>query len=143
MRLSFLCLLIFHFSNAFAQNWNWFPPDSIRCFVNPLQDSLRVTGIDFRKYEKVADTTIIDLHTFPRVLDTIWDFDPGPKVARPTRIYLLSKNSNFGNHIIETPDVVVFVFSFKDRDNDSLILYKNKPFGLNWKMFENDSLKIT
>ena len=122
-----------------AQNWTWFPKDSLRIYQNPIQHSYRYTGIDFRDFEQHGDTALINLANFSLV-DTIYD--------PPTRTdawvaYILLGNSNYGNHIVETDDRVELIFQHKHQPSDTLLFHKTFLPAMEWTIFQNDAITLT
>jgi len=124
---------------ASAQNWQWFPSDSLRVYNNPIQHEKRLTGLDLRHYTILGDTTVFDLSQFSRV-DTIEHPTTGP----PSFVaYYIHGNSNFGNHILETDQQVTLVFKHLNEDSDSFVFYKTAERNEPWTIYANDTFSLT
>ncbi|MCB0735549.1 MAG: hypothetical protein KDC76_13265 [Bacteroidetes bacterium] len=139
MRNLLIVLFISFGIPSVAQNWTWFPKDSLRIYQNPVQHSYRYTGIDFRDFEQHGDTALINLANFSLV-DTIYD--------PPTRTdawvaYILLGNSNYGNHIVETDDRVELIFQHKHQPSDTLLFHKTFLPAMEWTIFQNDAITLT
>lgn len=136
MRQMLIILLSLLGSNAFGQNWQMFPPDSLRYYINPLQDSVYIQGIDYRQYKKYSDTTEIDLGWFARLDST----SPGRFIQTKTA------NSNFGRKVLETPEMttIIFVESYDGSIKLGVLEFsKSRKQGFFWNVYENLNIKIT
>ncbi|MCB0735851.1 MAG: hypothetical protein KDC76_14820, partial [Bacteroidetes bacterium] len=87
MRSILIALFVSIGFQSFGQNWDWFPKDSLRVYLNPFDDQI-YTGIDLRNHRNSGDTVIFDLSDHSR-LDTL----------SPDR-YFIHRNSDFGSEII-------------------------------------------
>lgn len=132
-----------------AQGWKMFPLDSLRYYVNPLQQNKtlgsrndRITGIGFRDYTQTGDTIQIDVSGFSRIEQLhIFPTHPGAREA-----YLINGNSNFGNHIISNRKETLLVFTEAEKGNikhDTIKFTKGLMVTETWKLFENDTIKVT
>lgn len=128
---------------SYGQNWQFFPLDNLRCYINPLQDTMYLQGIDFREYKNVnADTTIIDFGMFSRIylIPKDWNVWPGPDYVQ-----VPSGNSNIGNKAIVTPESTVLIFTEsvdKKVQPDTLTLLHTSTIGANWTALNNSTLTI-
>jgi hypothetical protein len=139
MRPTLISLLSLFCSSVFAQNWQMFPADSLRYYVNPVQDTVFIQGIDYRQYEQYNDTTEIELGWFAR-LDTVESW--GTKWVYQIK----TANSSFGRKIFETPQntTLLFVESY----NGSISLgemnfSKNRTPAFVWQIYENSTIRIS
>lgn len=139
--LIFLGLSFLLMFNAKAQNWQWFPKDSLRVYINPTQQNERLTGIDFRDYLIGGDTTDVNLNSFTRP-DTLSDEVLKNYSDYFFKGYVVHGNSNFGNRILETPKSVRLLFKNVEEGYDTLLFYKNRPLTDSWLVFRNDSIQI-
>lgn len=148
---TFYCLFVTCFFNTvvFAQNWQMFPLDSMRVFINPIQqgsslpylDDNRITGIDFRDHSSNGDTVFINLAEFTRLT---------PMPHYPHRIggadaFFLSGNSNFGHTIFYTPNSTNLVFKNTNPNpgyNDTLVFLNKFQQGKEWKVFDNQFISL-
>jgi hypothetical protein len=127
--LSLLC------SSAFAQDWQMFPPDSLRYYINPIQDSVYIQGVDYRQYIQYNDTTEIDLGWFAR-FDTI---------DNEYLMQIKTANSNFGRKVFETDEVtnILFVDSYDGSIKlGELIFSKIRKPAYKWQVYENKDIQI-
>ncbi len=138
MRPALILLLILFCSNAFAQNWQMFPLDSLRYYTNPIEDSVFIRGIDFRQYERKKDTTIIDLGWFAR-LDTF--------ISNGFIHYLKlqTSNSNFGKWALVTDSFteLKFVESHAGKIPTTTFRFKNKAHDSTFLVLDDDRFYIT
>lgn len=120
---------------VFAQEWQFFPKDSMRCYDNPLQDSTFIEGVDFTSYQQVDNQLEIDLGLFARfdkVTDTKW-------------IQIKTANSNFGRKVLvnDTSVRLVFVESYNHQIHpDTFTFYTNKKVKDTWEVLENHDLRV-
>ncbi|MCB9261860.1 MAG: T9SS type A sorting domain-containing protein [Flavobacteriales bacterium] len=139
-------VLVLAVNLGLAQNWQMFPLDSMRVYVNPFQqnefleyDSLGnlLTGVDFKEHKTLYDTTIIKLEQYSRL--TIFE----SHFYWPEPVATYNGNSNFGNHIIKTSEHTLLVFQPQSSSfNDTLVFLNPESVTASWTVYQKDSLTI-
>ncbi|MCB9261859.1 MAG: T9SS type A sorting domain-containing protein [Flavobacteriales bacterium] len=126
---------------CFAQNWQMFPLDSLRVFVNETEQisnsrySNLLSGIDFRDYQTNEDTTIIDLARFARAKSS--------DISMNQYGWYYDGMSNFGSKIVTTPSKTTLIFTSKyGSQKDSLIFLRTPEINNEWVVFNNSDLEI-
>ncbi|MCB0735548.1 MAG: T9SS type A sorting domain-containing protein [Bacteroidetes bacterium] len=139
-RLTLLILLSGWALESSAQNWSWFPKDSLRIFINPTQHEELYTGIDYRSHRSENVYEIIDLSEFSR-LDTLDDNGSGNKGVNPA--FYIHGNSNFGHHIISTDSAVNVIFKHNEGNNDTLNFIRKPKLSESWIVLSKPHCEIT
>ncbi|MCB9241666.1 MAG: hypothetical protein H6608_11060 [Flavobacteriales bacterium] len=130
MRSILIALFVSIGFQSFGQNWDWFPKDSLRVYLNPFDDQI-YTGIDLRNHRNSGDTVIFDLSDHSR-LDTL----------SPDR-YFIHRNSDFGSEIIVVDNHVLVCFGGGSIDHDTFYFHQLAPINEELPCMENDWLKVT
>jgi hypothetical protein len=134
----FLC---FFFGLVQAQDWSFFPKDSLRCYT--VNEYGQLMGIDFRDHDSVDGQSILRLDSFANFIkvDTLL---PGYSNGRH-QFYYKHGNSDFGNRIVASQDTSLVIFkdyNVKTIDTDTILLLHTNVLGAGWVFYENDSVLI-
>ena len=117
---SILCL------SGFAQNWDFFPLDSLRCYTVNQQN--RLMGIDVRDHENYKNDVSIYLDSFSNFteIDTLLPH------THSSIVYYRNGNSDYGNKIVNRGDsTIIYFLNEKNREQsrDRFIFINDQSLG--------------
>jgi hypothetical protein len=121
-----------------AQNWQFFPLDSMRGLTDSSALSIggHLRGMDYRTHEKIGSKTIIHLDSFSNYRRLAPSKDGNSK-------YYITGNSFLGNSI-EVTNQTTKLYFLKDGNksllSDSFILLNDNTLGIRWKFIENSKI---
>lgn len=139
MRVIITLFLCFPFLFSAAQNWEYFPKDSLRCYT--VDDYGSLMGIDFRDHSRYGVNEIIHLDSFGNFIP----IDTVIERVRTWQYYFRNKNSHYGNRIekSDSQTLIVITDDFDKSISDKVITLKHgNHLGHQWTFFEDDSIEI-
>lgn len=137
-------MLFYVGTNAYSQQWQLFPKDSLRCYeVRDDNWEGYLKGMDYRSYVDENNATIFHLDSFSKSIYIPFDFN------QPRKPYLeyryLTGNSILGHRIKVTEDRSLLYFvndSDRSEVTDSMLFLPNAAYGQWWLFYENDSVVV-
>jgi hypothetical protein len=120
---------------SFAQNWAYFPENTLRCYYIDGEESLE--GIRFNEYS--GHDRVMNLDSFGRLRPLGWD-----EQHEYFQLFITG-NSHFGNRVQKTAQGYKAFFvhdTLKNKTVDSL-LFLNPSIHSDWVVMENKHMKIT
>lgn len=135
----FLC---FFFGLVQAQDWSFFPKDSLRCYT--VNERGQLMGIDFRDHFAFEKDSIIHLDSFGEFIELDTQIIGLPNHWGGS-IFFRDRNSDFGNRIVTTSKGAEIIFTDpfdKSIKREALSLIADNKIGTSWVFFENDEVLV-
>ena len=135
----FLC---FFLGMVQAQDWSFFPKDSLRCYT--VNDYGQLMGIDFRDHFASENDSIIHLDSFGQFIELDTQIAEVRNWWGGT-IFYRDKNSDYGNRIVTTTKGVEIIFTDpfdKTIKRETLSFIAENRLGSSWVFFENDEVLV-
>lgn len=129
----FLC---FFFGVLQAQDWSFFPKDSLRCYAP--NDDYSLSGLSYRAHTTGSGKTTIKLDSFSH-----YNFVREGRFG--VEYYYITGNSILGNRIVIDSDETKLIFlndSDKTVFQDTFLLLNTNELGTEWQVYSTDSIEI-